>query len=81
MREVDNAQWSVSLKSASEELKEVIFGNMSKRLVEMIQEDMEFMGPVRVKDIEEAQQNIVNIIRRLEDEGEIIISRGGEVVV
>jgi flagellar motor switch protein FliG len=56
---------------------------MSKRLAEMIREDMEFMGPVRMKDVEEAQQKIVNIIRKLEDSGEIVISRGGgdEIVV
>jgi flagellar motor switch protein FliG len=56
---------------------------MSKRLAEMIKEDMEFMGPVRMKDVEEAQQKIVNIIRKLEDSGEIVISRGGgdEIVV
>ena len=60
-----------------------IFSNMSKRLAEMIREDMEFMGPVRMKDVEEAQQKIVNIIRKLEDSGEIVISRGGgdEIVV
>lgn len=81
IREIDNSQWAIALKSASDEVKEVIFTNMSKRLVEMIKEDMEFMGPVRVKDIEEAQQNIVNTIRKLEDEGEIIISRGGDEVV
>lgn len=81
IREIDNSQWSIALKSASDEVKDIIFGNMSKRLVEMIKEDMEFMGPVRVKDIEEAQQNIVNTIRKLEDEGEIIISRGGDEVV
>lgn len=81
IREIDNSQWSIALKSASDEVKDVIFNNMSKRLVEMIKEDMEFMGPVRVKDIEEAQQNIVNTIRKLEDEGEIIISRGGDEVV
>jgi len=56
---------------------------MSKRLSEMIKEDIEFMGPVRLKDVEEAQQKIVNVIRKLEDAGEIIISRGGgdEIVV
>ena len=60
-----------------------IFNNLSKRLVTMIKEDMEYMGPVRMKDVEEAQQKIVNIIRKLEDAGEIIISRGGgdEIVV
>ena len=56
---------------------------MSKRMAEMIKEEIEFMGPMRLKDIEEAQQKIVNIIRKLEDAGEIVISRGGgdEVIV
>ncbi|WDV47690.1 flagellar motor switch protein FliG [Clostridiaceae bacterium M8S5] len=80
-REIDNNQWAIALKSASEEVKEVIYSNMSKRLVEMIKEDMEFMGPVRLKDIEEAQQNIVNVIRKLEEEGEIVTPRGGEELV
>ncbi len=80
-REVENSQWAVALKSASEEVKEVIFSNMSKRLVEMIKEDIEFMGPVRLRDIEEAQQSIVNIIRRLEEEGEIITPRGGDEII
>ncbi|KNF08811.1 flagellar motor switch protein FliG [Gottschalkia purinilytica] len=81
IREIDNNQWAIALKGASDEVKESIFGNMSKRLVEMIKEDMEFMGPVRLKDIEEAQQNIVNIIRKLEEEGEIVTPRGGDEVV
>lgn len=81
IREIDNSQWALALKGASEEVKEVIFANMSKRLVEMIKEDIEFMGPVRVRDIEEAQQNIVNVIRRLEEDGEIITPRGGAEVI
>ena len=81
IREIDNSQWAVALKSASEEVKEVIFSNMSKRLVEMIKEDIEFMGPVRIRDIEEAQQNIVNVIRKLEEEGEIITPRGGDEII
>ncbi|MBS4539842.1 flagellar motor switch protein FliG [Clostridium sp. D2Q-11] len=81
IREIDNSQWSIALKGASEEVKEVIFTNMSKRLVEIIKEDMEFMGPVRLKDIEEAQQNIVNVIRKLEDAGEIVTPRGGDEVI
>ncbi len=83
LREIENDQLAVALKGAAEEVQEVIFANMSKRLVEIIKEDMEFLGPVRLKDVEEAQQKIVNIIRKLEDAGEIIISRGGgdEVVV
>ena len=83
LRDVDNNDLAVSLKSSNEEVKNDIFNNLSKRLASMIQEDMEFMGPVRMKDVEEAQQKIVNIIRKLEDSGEIVISRGGgdEVVV
>ncbi|KPU28221.1 flagellar motor switch protein FliG [Caloranaerobacter sp. TR13] len=81
IREIDNNQWAIALKSASEEVKQVIFANMSKRLAEMIKEDMEFMGPVRLKDIEEAQQNIVNVIRKLEEEGEIVTPRGGDEIV
>ncbi|MGF7057171.1 flagellar motor switch protein FliG [Brassicibacter mesophilus] len=81
VREIDNNQWAIALKGASEEVKEVIFANMSKRLVEMIKEDMEFMGPVRLKDIEEAQQAIVNVIRKLEEQGEIITPRGGDDLI
>ena len=77
LRDVDNADLSVALKSANEEVQNAIFDNLSKRLAAMIKEDMEFMGPVRMKDVEEAQQKIVNIIRALEDSNEIVISRGG----
>ena len=83
LRDVDNNDLAVSLKSSNEEVKAAIFNNLSKRLASMIQEDMEFMGPVRMKDVEEAQQKIVNVIRKLEDSAEIVISRGGgdEIVV
>ena len=83
LRDVDNNDLAVALKNANEEVQNVIFNNLSKRLAVMIKEDMEFMGPVRMKDVEEAQQKIVNIIRKLEDAGEIVISRGGgdEIVV
>ncbi len=83
LRDVDNNDLAVALKSSNEEVQAAIFNNMSKRLAEMIKEDMEFMGPVRMKDVEEAQQKIVNIIRKLEDSAEIVISRGGgdEIVV
>ena len=77
IREVENSQLTVALKGATPEVSDLIFGNMSKRMAEMIREDIEFMGPVRLRDVEEAQQAIVNVIRRLEDAGEIIISRGG----
>ena len=83
LREVDNNELAMALKSANEEVQNVIFNNLSKRLAAMIREDMEYMGPVRLKDVEEAQQRIVNIIRKLEDSSEIIISRGGgdEIIV
>ena len=77
LRDVDNNDLAVALKSANDEVQNVIFKNLSKRLAAMIKEDMDFMGPVRMKDVEEAQQKIVGVIRRLEDAGEIVISRGG----
>lgn len=77
IREVDNSDLALALKGAGEEVSELIFANMSKRMGEMLREDMEFMGPVRLRDVEDAQQNIVNVIRRLEDAGEIVIARGG----
>ena len=83
LRDVDNADLGVALKAANEEVQNGIFKNLSKRLAAMIKEDMEFMGPVRMKDVEEAQQKVVSVIRKLEDSGEIVISRGGgdEIVV
>ncbi len=83
LRDVDNNDLAISLKGSNEEVQNAIFNNMSKRLATMIKEDMEFMGPVRMKDVEEAQQKIVNTIRKLEDSGEIVISRGGgdEIIV
>ena len=77
LRDVDNNDLGIALKGANEEVQNVIFKNLSKRLAAMIKEDMEFMGPVRMKDVEEAQQKIVGIIRKLEDSAEIVISRGG----
>lgn len=83
LREVENNELAIALKNANEEVQNVIFNNMSSRLSDMIREDMEYMGPVRVKDVEDAQQKIVNIIRKLEDSAEIVISRGGgdEIIV
>jgi flagellar motor switch protein FliG len=79
LKEVDNEELSLALKTASEELKQKIFKNMSERAAQLIQEDMQYMGPVRVSDVESAQQKIVDVVRRLEDAGEIIIAgRGGE---
>ena len=77
LREVDNNELAIALKNANEEVQDVIFSNLSSRLAAMIKEDMEYMGPVRLKDVEDAQQKIVNIIRKLEDAGDIVISRGG----
>ena len=83
LRDVDNNDLAIALKGANEQVQTAIFNNLSKRLSAMIREDMEYMGPVRMKDVEEAQQKIVNIIRKLEDSAEIVISRGGgdEIVV
>ncbi|NMA02612.1 MAG: flagellar motor switch protein FliG [Clostridia bacterium] len=83
LREVDQKDLALALKGASEEVKVKIKNNMSKRAGELLEEEIEFMGPVRLRDVEEAQQRIVGIIRRLEDAGEIIISRGGgdEIIV
>jgi flagellar motor switch protein FliG len=79
LREVENDELAVALKTASEAMQEKIFKNMSTRASEMIRENMEFMGPVRLSDVEQAQQRIVDIVRRLEETGEVIISgRGGE---
>ena len=83
LRDVENSDLSLALKGATEEVQNVVLNNLSSRLASMIKEDMEFMGPVRMKDVEEAQQKIVNIIRKLEDSAEIVIARGGgdEIIV
>ena len=78
LREVDTKDLALALKTASEDVAGRIYRNMSKRAADMLKEDIEFMGPVRLRDIEEAQQKVVATIRRLEEAGEIIISRGGE---
>ncbi|NLO89028.1 MAG: flagellar motor switch protein FliG [Clostridia bacterium] len=78
LREIDMKDLAKALKGASDELLNRILRNMSKRAGEMLQEEMEFLGPVRLREVEEAQQSIVQIIRRLDEAGEIIISRGGE---
>ncbi len=78
LREIDAKDLAMAMKTASEDVKNLIFRNMSKRAVELLKEDMGYMGPVRLRDVEEAQQKIVNVIRQLEDSGEIIISRGKE---
>jgi flagellar motor switch protein FliG len=77
LRETDTKELSIALKGCSEDLQAHIFANMSKRLAAMTKEDMDYMGPVRRTDVEEAQQKIVNIVRRLQDAGEIVVARGG----
>lgn len=78
LREIESKELALALKGADEEVAEKIFKNMSERAREMIQEELEFMGPVRLKDVEEAQQKIVGIIRQLEESGEIMVEgRGG----
>ena len=83
LRDVDNSTLAVALKGSSEQVKDIVLSNVSKRLAEMVVEEIQFMGPVRLRDVEEAQQKIVAIIRKLEDAKEIVLSRGGgdEVVV
>jgi len=77
LREVDQKDLALALKGSSEDVKNKVKKNMSKRAAELIEEELEFMGPVRLRDVEEAQQRIVGVIRRLEESGEIVISRGG----
>ncbi|WP_410503255.1 flagellar motor switch protein FliG [Exiguobacterium acetylicum] len=77
IREVSNEDLLLALKVSSDDVKDMVYRNMSQRMVESFKEDMEFMGPVRLRDVEEAQSRIVGIIRRLEDMGEIVVARGG----
>jgi flagellar motor switch protein FliG len=78
LREVDSQELAKALKAVDTEVQEKIFRNMSKRASGLLREDMDFMGPVRLRDVEESQQKIVNIIRRLEEAGDIIVARSGE---
>lgn len=78
LREVESKELALALKGCSEEVANAIFRNQSKRAAASLKEDMEFLGPVRLMDVEKAQQKIVGIIRRLDEAGEIVISRGGE---
>jgi flagellar motor switch protein FliG len=76
LRDINNADLAIALKMATEDVKRIIFTNISKRMQEMIQDDMDVMGPVRVRDVEDAQQRIVSVVRKLEDDGEIVVARG-----
>ena len=78
LREVDAKDLALALKGCSEDVANSIYKNQSKRAAAALKEDMEFLGPVRLMDVEKSQQKIVAVIRRLDDAGEIIVSRGGE---
>jgi flagellar motor switch protein FliG len=81
LREVSNEDLALALKGSSEEVADIIYSNMSKRAAELLKDDIQFMGPVRLSTVEEAQQRIVAIIRRLDEAGEIIITRGDQNAV
>ncbi len=83
LREIDSKELALALKASSAEVSGKIYKNMSKRAAEMLREEIEYMGPVRIRDVEEAQQKIVNVIRRLEESGEIVVARGkgDEIIV
>ena len=78
LREVDTNELAKALKAVDSEVQDKIYRNMSKRAATLLKEDMEYMGPVRLKDVEESQQKIVSIIRKLEEQGEIVVARSGE---
>jgi flagellar motor switch protein FliG len=77
LKDVPREQLVLALKTASPELRDVVFRNVSQRAAEMIKEDLEAMGPTKLKDVEKAQQGIVDIVRKLEEEGKVVISGGG----
>lgn len=81
MQEVDQKDLVLALKAASDEIVSRIFKNMSERMASIVRQEMEFLGPVRVRDVEEAQRRIVSVTRKLEESGEIIVARGGDQVV
>ncbi|NOY30596.1 MAG: flagellar motor switch protein FliG [Planctomycetes bacterium] len=78
LKNVENSQWALALKGASSELKEKVFGNMSQRAGEMLKEELEFLGAVKLSVVEAKQQEIVDIVRRLEDSGELELNAGAE---
>ena len=78
MKEIDMKDLSISLKGVTDEVKEKFYKNMSKRAAEMLKEEMAYMGPVRIRDVDQAQQRIVAVVKKLEGRGEIVISRPGE---
>lgn len=81
LKEVNSKELAMAMRGANEEVNDRIYKNMSKRAAEMLREEIEFMGPVRLREVEQAQQKIVAVIRKLDESGEIIISRSGEDVI
>lgn len=78
LKNVETSQWAMALKAASEELKEKIFRSMSQRAVDLLKEEIEYLGAVRVSEVEAVQQQIVDVVRRLEDAGEVTVASGDE---
>jgi len=82
MREVSNDTLTLAMKTSADEVKDKIFKNISSRAAEMIKEDLEVMGPVRLSDVEKAQGEIIKIVRKMEEEGKIVLAgRGSEDVL
>lgn len=82
LKEVDNQQWALALKGASEEIRQKIMSNLSQRAADNLREEMEYLGTVKLSDVEAMQQQIVDVIRRLEDSGEIQVATGdGEQLI
>jgi flagellar motor switch protein FliG len=81
LQNVDNQILTKGLRTSSEEMKQKVFGNLSERASEMLREDMDVMGPVKLSEVEEAQQEILKVTKRLEAEGKIAISKGKEDVL
>jgi len=76
LRDVENKDLSLALKATPPEVSEKVYKNMSKRAADMLREEIEFMGPVKIRDVEDAQVKIVGVIRALEEKGEIVVARG-----
>ena len=81
LKEVDNRDLALAMKAVSEELKAKLLSNMSKRASDIVLEELNFMGPVRLREVEEAQQKIIEIIRRLEEEGQVVMASADDQLV
>ena len=78
LKNVETSQWAMALKGSSDDLKQKILGNMSARAADLLREEMEYLGAVRMSSVEQTQQQIVDIVRRLEDAGELTLHAGEE---